>query len=106
MRIIALLLLIGLAVVFLVAFFRPRKSRRVQEWVKHLTDRYADKARERAGGAGDKTAEGIEKIGRATQSVEHAGRRAHDRVFRSSAGAQQERELERRYGEGAERGKD
>ncbi|HEX6443877.1 MAG TPA: hypothetical protein VF053_02225 [Streptosporangiales bacterium] len=106
MRVIAVLLLISLAVVFTVSFFRPAKSRRMQERVKALTDKYADKARERAGEAGDKTAEGIEKIGRATQSVAHAGRRAHDKVFHSTAGAEEERKLREEYGEGAERGKD
>ena len=106
MRVIAVLLLITLAVLFVVSFFRPAKSRRIQEWIKRQTERYADKARERGGEAGDKAAEGIEKIGRASQSVEHAGRRAHDKVFRSNAGAEQERKLEKEYGEGAERGKD
>jgi hypothetical protein len=106
MRVIAVLLLISLAVVFTVSFFRPRKSRRMQEWVKTRTDRYSDKASERAGEAGDKTAEGIEKIGRAAQSVAHAGRMAHDKVFRSSTGAEEERKLREEYGAGAERGKD
>lgn len=106
MRVIAVLLLISLAVVFTVSFFRPAKSRRIQEWVKTLTDRYAGKARERAGEAGDKTAEGIEKIGRGAQGVAHAGRMAHDKVFHSSAGADQERKLREEYGKGAERGED
>lgn len=106
MRVIAVLLLISLAVVFVVSFFRPRRSRRMQERVKALTDRYADKARDRAGEAGDKTAEGIEKIGRATQGVAHAGRQAHDKVFRSSVGEEEESKLREEYGAGAERGKD
>lgn len=106
MRVIAVLLLITLAVLFVVSFFRPSKSRRIQEWIKHRTERYADKARDQGSEAGDKAAEGIEKIGRASQSVEHAGRRAHDVVFRSKAGAEQERKLKDEYGGGAERGKD
>lgn len=106
MRIIAVLILITLAVLFVVSFFRPARSRRIQEWIKHLTERYADKASDKGGDAGDKAADWIEKISRASQSVEHGGRRAHDVVFRSNAGAEQERKLQREHGAGAERGKD
>ncbi|MGH3098153.1 MAG: hypothetical protein ACRDMV_19395 [Streptosporangiales bacterium] len=104
MRALIAIVLVGLAVIFIVSFFRPRASRRFQEKVKGYTDRLSDKARHRAGRGGDVTAEMFEKVSRATQSVEHAGRKAHDKVFRSSEGAAQERTLEERYGENAERG--
>lgn len=104
MRVLIGLVLIGLAVIFVVSFVRPRASRKVQEKVKGYTDGLSEKASNRAGKPGDTTAEAFEKAGRATQSVEHAGRVAHDKVFRSSTGAAEERKLERRYGEGAERG--
>ncbi|MQA03170.1 MAG: hypothetical protein GEV07_10735 [Streptosporangiales bacterium] len=106
MRILMVLALIGLAVVFVVSFVRPRESREVQERLKRYTKEWAEKARGRGDRAGERTAETIEKMGHTTQRVEHAGRKAHDKVFRSSAGAGQERALERRYGEGAERGEE
>lgn len=104
MRILIVVALIGLVVVFFVAFFRPRKSRKVQETVKEQTDKWSDRAAERAGKAGDAPAETIEKVGHATEQVEHGGRRAHDKVFRSSTGAERDRDLERRHGHGADRG--
>lgn len=104
MRLLIAVVLIGLAVIFIVSFFRPRASRRFQEKVKGYTDRLTDKARHRAGKSGEATAKMFEKASSATQSVEHAGRKAHDKVFRSSEGAAQERTLEARYGEDAERG--
>lgn len=101
MRLLLVVALLWLAVIFVVSFVRPRRSRQVQERVKRYTDRAAGKARDRGR---DTTATAIEKTGHATQKVEHAGRRAHDEVFRSDAGAREERALERRYGEGAREG--
>lgn len=106
MRILLVVVLAGMAVIFVVSFVRPRASRKVQETVKLYTGRLSERARRRASKTGDATAQTFEKAGRATQSVGHAGRRAHDTVFRSSAGAAQERYLRRRHGEGAERGEE
>lgn len=106
MRVLVVVAMLGLAVVFVVSFIRPRRSRHIQEKVKKYTEWAAGKARSRAGQAGDATADTIEKAGRATERVEHAGRRAHDKVFRSDAGAREGRRLERRYGEGAEKGEE
>jgi hypothetical protein len=99
-----LIVLFVVVVVFLVGFFWPGRSRRMQEGVKDKATVARDKSRHRAGKLGDWTATSIDKSRRMTERSVHAGRMAHDKTFRSERGAQEEQDLQKKYGEGAERG--
>jgi hypothetical protein len=80
------IILVVVVVAFLIGFFRPGRSRQLQEKVK-------DKATSARG-----------KSRWLTERSAHAGRMAHDKTFRSERGAQEEQQLNTKYGDGAERG--
>jgi FtsZ-interacting cell division protein ZipA len=99
-----LIVLVVVVVVFLVGFFWPGRSRRLQERVKEKASAERDKSRHRAGKLGDWAATSIDKSRWVTERSVHAGRKAHDKTFRSERGAHEEQDLKKKYGEGAERG--
>jgi hypothetical protein len=98
------IVLVVVVVAFLIGFFRPGRSRQLQEKVKDEATSARDRSRRRAGKLGDWTATSIDKSRWLTERGAHAGRMAHDMTFRSERGAQEEQELNTKYGEGAERG--
>lgn len=106
MRVGIVLVIVFLIVVFLVSFFRPWRSRRLQEWVKEHTATIAGRLRRDDGTGREAAAESVEKGSRATQEVAHAGRAAHDKAFDSSSGEKQEEKLESEYGDEAEHGRE
>ena len=98
------IILVVVVVAFLIGFFRPGRSRQLQEKVKDEATSARGKSRRRAGKLGDWTATSIDKSRWLTERSAHAGRMAHDKTFRSERGAQQEQQLNTKYGDGAERG--
>jgi hypothetical protein len=100
----ALVIVLVVVVAFLIGFFRPGRSRQLQEKVKDEATSARDRSRRRAGKLGYWTAIPIDKSRWLTERGAHAGRMAHDKTFRSERGAQEEQELNTKYGEGAERG--
>ena len=98
------IVLVVVVVAFLIGFFWPGRSRQLQEKVKDEATSARGKSRRRAGKLGDWTATSIDKSRWLTERSAHAGRMAHDKTFRSERGAQEEQELNTKYGEGAERG--
>ena len=98
------IVLVVVVVAFLIGFFWPGRSRQLQEKVKDEATSARGKSRRRAGKLGDWTATSIDKSRWLTERSAHAGRMAHDKTFRSERGAQEEQDLQKKYGEGAERG--
>lgn len=111
MQVFAIILAILLVMLFVIGFLWPRGSRVLQEKVKAAVTWFARKIN-RADqisdddGLGGKAVEAAEKSGLAAEESAHAGRRAHDEVLDSPQGTREEETLERRYGEGAERGRE
>lgn len=111
MQVFAISLAILLVVVFVTGFLWPRGSRKLQEKVKAAVSWFTRKLNraDQVGdddGLGGKVVEAAEKSSLAAEESAHAGRRAHDEVFDSPQGTRQEEILERRYGKGAERGRE
>ena len=89
------IVLVVVVVAFLIGFFRPGRSRQLQEKVKDQATSARGKSSRRAGKLGDWTATSIDKSRWLTERSAHAGRMAHDKTFRSERGAKRSRSLTR-----------
>lgn len=104
--IFGLVLVVVLVAVFTIGLLKPELSRRAQEGIKAVADRVVKRVRSRPGEATDRAADVVDMGVRAAEESAHSGRRVHDTVFDSGRGERQDDVLERRYGEGAERGRE
>jgi hypothetical protein len=74
------LLILGTIFLFLAALIAPRKSKRLQRWIKSRLDTGRQKSNRRAGFLGDWTAKSLDWSQRWVDKVMSGGRKTRDKL--------------------------